>query len=112
MYFSNDFSNMPPRPRCIYCGNPVCDEAWDEESHSWFSYGPQCIMSHPQGRYAVRMTEGNLSILYSVRMTTMARAVSMANYLTKMNPQYKGTITFTAVDLGEGVASECKINNH
>lgn len=106
------FKNIPARPNCIYCGKPVADEAWDDESHSWFSYGPNCMLSHPQGRYAVRMAEGELSILYSVRLTTMARAVSMAKYLTDSNPQYKGKVTFTAVDLGKGVAHECKINNH
>jgi len=106
------FKNIPARPNCIYCGKPVADEAWDEESYSWFSYGPNCMLSHPNGRYAVRMTEGDLSIIYSVKLTTMARAVSMADYLTRMNPQYKGKVTFTAVDLGKGVAHECKTNHH
>ena len=26
------FKNIPPRPICHYCGKPVADEAWDEES--------------------------------------------------------------------------------
>lgn len=106
------FKNIPARPNCIYCGKPVADEAWDEESHSWFSYGPNCMLSHPQGRFAVRMVEGELSIIYSVKLTTMARAVSMADYLTKSNPQYKGKVRFEAVDLGKGIANECKTNHH
>jgi hypothetical protein len=42
----------------------------------------------------------------------MTRAVSMADYLTKSNPQYKGKVRFEAVDLGKGVANECKTNHH
>jgi hypothetical protein len=106
------FKNIPPRPNCIYCGKPVADEAWDEESHGWFSYGPNCMLSHPNGRFAVKMTEGDLSIVYSVKLTTMARAVSMADYLTRSNPQYKGKVRFEAVDLGKGIAHECKTNHH
>jgi hypothetical protein len=106
------FKNIPPRPNCIFCGKPVADEAWDEESHGWFSYGPNCMLSHPQGRYAVKMTEGELSIIYAVKLTTLARAVSMADYLTRSNPQYKGKVKFEAVDLGKGISYECKTNHH
>jgi hypothetical protein len=106
------FKKIPARPNCIYCGKPVADEAWDEESHSWFSYGPNCMLSHPQGRYGIRMSEGPLSTLWSVRLTTMKRAVSMAKHLTDSNPQFHGKITFTAVDLGKGITNECKPNNH
>ena len=106
------FKSIPARPNCIYCGKPVADEAWDEESYSWFDYGPNCMLSHPNGRYGVKMTEGKLSIIYAVKMTTMRRAESMADYLTKMNPQLKGKVTFEPVDLGKGVAYECKSNHH
>ena len=106
------FKSIPERPNCIYCGKPVADEAWDEESYSWFSYGPNCMLSHPQGRFGVKMIEGEMSILYSVKLTTMIRAQMMADYLTKSNPQYKGRITFEAVDLGKGIANECKAIQH
>lgn len=102
------FKSLPARPNCIYCGNPVADDAWDEESHGWFSYGPACMATDPRGRYAIRMTEGAHSILYAVRLTTLRRAELMADWLSRSNPQYEGKVTFTAVDLGYGVANTCK----
>jgi hypothetical protein len=106
------FKSIPARPNCIYCGKPVADEAWDEESQGWFSYGPNCMLSHPNGRYGIKMIENGMSILWSVKLTTMARAKSMADHLTKSNPQFKDKITFEAVDLGKGIVNECKSNHH
>jgi hypothetical protein len=70
------------------------------------------MMSHPHGRYGIKMTEGTLSTMWSVRLTTMKRAESMAKYLTDSNPQFKDKITFTAVDLGKGIVNECRPAHH
>jgi hypothetical protein len=106
------FKSIPARPNCCYCGKPVADEAWDEESHSWFSYGPNCMLSHPNGRFGIKMIENGMSIVWSVKLTTMKRAVSMAEHLARSNPQFEGKIKFEAIDLGKGVVNECKVNNH
>ena len=106
------FKNIPERPNCVYCGKPVADEAWDEESHAWFSYGPNCMLSHPNGRYGIKMIEDGMSVMWSVRLTTMRRAQAMAKHLTDSNPQFKGKITFEAVDLGKGISNECKAIQH
>jgi hypothetical protein len=106
------FKSAVARPNCIYCGKPVSDDAWDEESHSWANYSEACMMSHPQGRYGVKMTEGELSIMYSIRVTTPIRAKMMADYLTRMNPKLKDKLKFEVVDLGKGIANECKASNH
>lgn len=95
------FTNITPRPRCIYCQKPVTEDAYDHESGGYFSYGYQCMTPTPEGRFAV-LSAGKVSRRYATKL----RALHEVDYLRKFNPQLPPE-HFTFEDLGVGTVAEC-----